>query len=124
VDWKVQEDMVEQPHTAEHEERRLIYRIRVYIVVGILSVSLQGVVLASAIESSGSTRVWVLWAAVFAFSATTTAIACVRASRLSKRYRQLKWEEKQAGANELVGDGSHGKTTSWSSDANVSTARN
>jgi hypothetical protein len=76
------------------DEQRLANRIRVYVLVAVLSISLQGVFLSSAIKSDGSSGAWVLWLVILAFSATTTTIACVRASRLSKRYRQLKWGEK------------------------------
>lgn len=86
--------MIEEPHHARSEEQRLARRIRTYVVVALLSISLQGMVLAYALDGHGSVGMWVLWAAVFVFSATATTCAMVRASKLSKRYRRLKWGEK------------------------------
>lgn len=85
--------MLEEPRD-DAEQRRLARRIRTDVVVAIVCFSLQGSVLAYAITSDGSQQAWVLWVAVFAFSASTATYALVRASRLAKRYRYLKWGEK------------------------------
>jgi hypothetical protein len=76
------------------EEHVLANRIRVYVFVMVASFSLQGAFLASALRSDGSTVAWAMWAAVLVFAAAVAIYAGVRASRLSKRYRQLKWGEK------------------------------
>jgi hypothetical protein len=75
------------------EEQFLVNRIRVYILVMVLSFSLQGPFLIWALESNGSAVAWIIWAAILAFSVTALGIAGVRAGRLSKRYRKLKWGE-------------------------------
>ena len=87
-------DMSPQPDDDKAEERRLLHRIRLDVLVAVACLSLQGSVLGYAIFTDGSTRVWVLWVVVLAFSATAATIALVRATRLSKRYRSLKWGEK------------------------------
>jgi hypothetical protein len=76
------------------EEQQLARRIREYVVSAIASFSLQGAVLAYALFTEGSARVWTLWAVVFALSVATTSVALVRATRLSKRFRFLRWGEK------------------------------
>jgi hypothetical protein len=76
------------------DEQQLARRIREYMVAAIASFSLQGGVLAYALFTEGSTRVWTLWAAVFALSVATISVALVRATRLSKRFRSVKWGEK------------------------------
>ena len=75
------------------EEQGLVRRIRVYIFVMVACFFLQAAFLASAIRSAGSTEAWVIWGAVLAFVAAAAVYAGVRASRLSKRYRQMKWGE-------------------------------
>lgn len=75
------------------KERHLVNRIRLYIFVMVTSFFLQGAFLSSAIESNGSTAAWIVWAVVLTFSITTATIAGVRASRLSKQYKKLKWGE-------------------------------
>lgn len=86
--------MSEQRDAPGSEERLLATRIRRDVLVAIACVSLQGAVLGYAIFTDGSTRVWVLWAVVLIFSITAGSFALVRATRLSRRYRFLKWGEK------------------------------
>jgi hypothetical protein len=86
--------MSEEPHDGGSEERHLLQRTRVYVFVAIACVFLQGSVLSYAIDSNGLPRAWALWVAVFAFSATAFVYSVVRANKLSKRYRYLKWGEK------------------------------
>ncbi len=76
------------------EEQRLANRIRVYIVAAVLSFSVQGAFLVSALTSDGSTTAWLMWGAALAFTVAAVIYAMVRASTLSKRYRSLKYGEK------------------------------
>ncbi|MFP7834626.1 hypothetical protein [Marisediminicola sp. LYQ134] len=76
------------------EEQLLATRIRSYVVAAVLSFSVQGAFLVSAIESDGSTTAWMIWVAALAFTVTVMVYAMVRASKLSKRYRYLKYGEK------------------------------
>jgi hypothetical protein len=80
--------------TSMPEEHVLANRIRVYVFVMVASFFLQGAFLASALSSEGSTAAWAIWGAVLVFAAAVAIYAGVRASRLSKRYRQLKWGER------------------------------
>lgn len=86
--------MSAEPDNDKSEERRLAHRIRLDVLLAIACFSLQGIVLAYAIGSNGSPRAWVFWIAVFAFSASAATYAMIRASKLSKRYRYLKWGDK------------------------------
>jgi hypothetical protein len=80
--------------TSMPEEHVLENRIRVYVFVLVASFSLQGAFFASALSSDGSTVAWAMWVAVLVVVAAVAIYAGVRASRLAKRYRQLKWGEK------------------------------
>jgi hypothetical protein len=76
------------------EEQRLANRIRTYVIAAVLSFSVQGAFLVSALESNGSTTAWLLWVAAVVFTVTVAVYAGVRANTLSKRYRYLKYGEK------------------------------
>jgi hypothetical protein len=76
------------------EEQLLANRIRAYVIAAVLSVSLQGAFLVSALRSNGSTTAWILWVAAFAFTVAVVVYAMVRAGKLSKRYRYVKYGEK------------------------------
>jgi hypothetical protein len=76
------------------EEQLLLKRMRTYAMAQVLSVALQGAFLVSALKSNGSTTSWIMWVAALAFTVTVWVYAAPRVSKLSKRYRYLKWGEK------------------------------
>jgi hypothetical protein len=86
--------MPPEPHDHRSEERYLAHRIRIDVLVAVACFFLQSSVLGHAIFADGSPWSWILWVVVFAFSASAATYALVRATRLSKRYRYLKWGEK------------------------------
>jgi hypothetical protein len=88
------QESMKPPHNDAAEERRLARRIRLDVLVALASFFLQSSVLGYALFTDGSTRVWVLWVALLAFSGSVATFSLVRASRLSRRYRFLKWGEK------------------------------
>ncbi|MET0989797.1 MAG: hypothetical protein ABWY54_04035 [Glaciihabitans sp.] len=90
-DHPASEDSASEDSAAE--ERRLATRIRLDVVVAIARFFTQGSVLGYAISTDGSAGLWVLWAIVFVICATAATCAMVRAARLSRRYRFLKWGE-------------------------------
>lgn len=80
--------------TVSEEERRLVRRIRFNIAVIVLGFFLQGAFLATALKSGGSVRDWIAWAVVVIVALGAIVVAAVRASRMSKRCRLLKWGER------------------------------
>ncbi len=76
-----------------NEEASLTRRIRIDIAAMVLTFFLQGAFLVNALRN-GSTTGWVTWAVVAALAGIVIFFAGRRASRLSRRYRQLRWGDK------------------------------
>lgn len=77
----------------QSDERRLSARIRTYVAAMVLSFFLQGAFLANALRSGGSLEAWLTWGVVVVVALAGIVFAGVRASRLARRYRRLRWGE-------------------------------
>ncbi|MFP7761639.1 hypothetical protein [Marisediminicola sp. LYQ85] len=76
------------------EKSRLVRRMRLDVAAMVLSFFVQGAFLANVLESGGEAAAWIAWVVVLVIVIVVMVVAGTRASRLSKRYRQLKWGER------------------------------
>ncbi len=78
----------------DREERALLTRIRLDTFICIVTFGLQGAFLANALRNGDDAGPWVLWGVILLVSAAVIVFAMRRATRLSKKWRQHKWDEK------------------------------
>ncbi|MFM2719778.1 hypothetical protein [Microbacterium mcarthurae (nom. nud.)] len=76
------------------ELRRLSARTRTYVAAMVLSFFLQGAFLVNAVRSEESLGAWLTWGVVFVIALAGIVFTGVRASRLARRYRRLRWGER------------------------------
>lgn len=78
----------------QSDERRLSARTRTYVAAMVMSFFLQGAFLVNALRSEESLGAWLTWGVVFVVALAGIVFAGVRANRLARRYRRLRWGER------------------------------